>query len=431
MLSTEKAKSFIKGEFGKNLFISSVGIGIWSVASFFANILAGRLLGREEYGHYALALSVASIILIPLLWGLNTSMIKYGAGKSGRERDGIVSAALMGFIGLLIVGLIMLWIFRLPLMSLFNVSSRIYQWAIILSFAMTLQLMADAIFRTFHRFRTQAWWLIASSVLLVGMLVFLLQSPGKDFTSYVIPIVVSYAVLLLGAITILIRNVGSFHWNKPTFQTLTHFGFYAMMGSVTGTTLLNVDRLILNYYIDQQAVGLYFAYTVSSTMIMMKLMEVFVNVFFPFVSKSRSEEKALIFHRLRSRVFLFFPALLLLTGATTMVTLFFYGSEYRLDYVLLLLFSIQAPLLAIGSIFAWFINTLDMKTIRHFMFVGFVMIVLNVVGNFLMVPIWGLYGAVSATIITYIFYFIYVLLYLRNHFATPSYERLSSTTFTR
>ena len=59
-----------------NLSWSFFGGIIAAGATFTVNIVAGRLLGPEEYGKYSLVFLISQIFLIPMIFGMDTAIAR-------------------------------------------------------------------------------------------------------------------------------------------------------------------------------------------------------------------------------------------------------------------------------------------------------------------------------------------------------------------
>ncbi|PIT86613.1 MAG: hypothetical protein COU33_02155 [Candidatus Magasanikbacteria bacterium CG10_big_fil_rev_8_21_14_0_10_43_6] len=403
------------GSFGEQLAFSTIGIGTWSLILFITNIYVGRFLGPEEYGRYALVLSLASLMMIPMVFGVNTAMIRFAAAKQGEERAAIISTSIWLVI-LLSSGLVVVFLLLTPFADFWwRISSDIWLWAIVFAVAMVVQLLADALYRSFHAFRTQSIWLSVGGLAVFGSLLFwFFGAQMHTFRAYVLATAVGHSILFLGALSVFVRGGVSSLFDRTHARRLLHFGLYTMLGSVIGTLLMNIDRLMLGYFVDETAVGVYMAYTVAATMIILKLTEVFINVFFPKVSGMTDTQKYEVYLRMRRPLVYGSLGLVLLTVLSTAATLFLFGNEYQIDLTLLFLFSIQAPLLSAATVLAWLIHAHGVSWLRHFTFFGIVLLGTNIICNAILIPVFGVSGAVSATILTYTLYVTYASYRLSN-----------------
>lgn len=398
------------GTFGSHLAFSTIGIGVWSVVLFVTNIYAGRFLGPEEYGRYALTLSIASIMMIPMLFGLNTSMIKFGSGTIGKERSSVLATGTVLVVSLAVASSFVFWLVEPLVTEHWPIVGALWVWAIILALGLVMQYLADAFFRSLKAFQLQSMWLIIGAVtLLIALLALFFFAENHTFRAYVSATVISYGVLLIGATILFVRHASFTDVSRPRALELGHFGFYAMFGSIVGTLIMNVDRLMIGSFLGESSVGVYMAYSIAATVIILKLTEVFLNVFFPTVSSMDRAQKAVLFVKMQRPLALTFIFLVFLTVISTVFTLFLFGEDYPIAPVLLGLFSVQAPLIAIASILAWLISSCGVYILRKMTLFGMLLLVVNIGCNALLIPVFGIAGAVVATIITYVMNYAYAV----------------------
>src|SRR4030042_6754111 len=91
-----------KQPMGKNMYSFIKSFGLVSLGSsiatcflFVTNMVAGRWLGPDEYGKYSMVIYLGNFFIIPMVMGINTSIIKHLASTQKEEtQNKIISSSL-------------------------------------------------------------------------------------------------------------------------------------------------------------------------------------------------------------------------------------------------------------------------------------------------------------------------------------------------
>jgi len=172
------------------------------------------------------------------------------------------------------------------------------------------------------------------------------------------------------------------------------------MGGISFVLYTNIDKLLIKRYLSATEVGVYSAYHYSFTSIIMLLITIFVTVFFPMASQSSN--KWPLFQKVNKLTIgitiLSFP-LILISGD---IILQLYGAEYTFDLYLAILFTLLAIVVAVNQAYGQLMASIGEKGIKIMSLAAISMAIINVSANIMLIPIWGLNGAVISTIISYI-----------------------------
>jgi O-antigen/teichoic acid export membrane protein len=147
-------------------------------------------------------------------------------------------------------------------------------------------------------------------------------------------------------------------------------------------------------------IGIFRAYEYSYVMFLTLCGRILITVLFPVASKYRSKE--IIFRRINKTI----PFLSIIGYPSTIglgsIILLFYGSEYTFNLKLVLMFGIVGIVMFFDTAYGWLMNSVGKKGIRITSFAALTMAIVNIILNFLLIPILGIEGAVIALIISYI-----------------------------
>ena len=191
-----------------------------------------------------------------------------------------------------------------------------------------------------------------------------------------------------------------------------------MVGGLAGFVLGNIDRIMINQLLGTAEVGIYAAYLSASMGIVGPGLQVFMNVFFPAVSKYGSHD---IVAKKVNNIFRFVCIpLTIFTFFLIWFIIFLYGHRYPKDFLLMFLFAINTSVFLLGNIKWWLIASVDLKAVRFTSFHALVAAGINASLNFVLISTVGLPGAILATIVASSYFII-----LSEYYFKKRYGRLS------
>ena len=71
------------------------GLVVSTVISAVGTIIIASLLGEENYGLYAIALTAPNLIVLFRDWGVNSAMVRYTAQSKAEDRNGAIRSIFM------------------------------------------------------------------------------------------------------------------------------------------------------------------------------------------------------------------------------------------------------------------------------------------------------------------------------------------------
>ena len=122
----DKLKSFLNN-FGYLVLAEIIG----SIIGFPIKILVGRFLGPEQYGNYALILNLTQFFVIPMIFGLTTSTVKYVASENNKKDYINFTYFLVSLT--VFISSILLIIFKEQVLWIFKIPETIFWWTLIFS----------------------------------------------------------------------------------------------------------------------------------------------------------------------------------------------------------------------------------------------------------------------------------------------------------
>lgn len=400
-----------------NLSWSFFGGVIAGIILLFANIAAGRLLGPEEYGRYNLVLAISSLLVVFMTLGLDAAAPRFVALSGGDERSTlsrfIVTRSILSII--VISFLVLLLFFFIQAENFFD--RNIFFSAVVFSLLLSFRNIADGILRGAGMFRFQAKnrFFESGTVLIVffGIYVF---SQKHSFLEYVIAIGIGYLIFIIFSF-LQTRIKGSFILLPEKKKRVIRYGAYAMIGAFASFLFIGSDKIMVNYFLDENNLGLYSAYFTVTIMPMMLLQSIVVNVFFPSVSTAAN--KMVILKKINRLFFIGFIPMIIIVIASSSVLLMFFGDAYQRDIPLVALFSILAVLVFFIGMRQWFLASLSDISILHSSIAAVVAGFMQLAMVFIFLSAgFGLYGVISAIIFSNL-----IFLLLNQHFIGRNFRK--------
>lgn len=401
--------------FVNNLSFVGLGTILSTILSFGFNIIAGRILGPSGYGSFTLVQSVAMILFIPMLLGFSTAMIKYCAETTDQNRLRlIISTTYITVISLTIISVIIFVIFINQLSASFSVTREIILLSIIFAALYAFYTLTISTLRGLHMMKGYAVFQpIYGFVMLLTFFIFIyIQSPS--FEAMVYANYLAYGIIGCIIIIIFLRKYLVFQVDRLWLSTAWRYSNFALIGGLAFTIYSNIDRIMINYYIGIESVGIYGVYYYAAFAVIGLFSGIFLTVFFPSVSKI--QDKNIVYNKLCKIM----PYLLILGIPGSLICEFiilqFFGKEYPIDILLMILFAIAAVLVTWYTLLAWFFNSDGVNGVRLTVSGTLIIAIANIVLNIILIPRIGLYGAIGAIIVAFVLGLCYNYYYGNKYF---------------
>ncbi|MBA7597477.1 hypothetical protein ES703_04480 [subsurface metagenome] len=387
--------------FFKNLGYVALGFGIAKVLTVIFNILAGRILGPEEYGKFTLVISIAMFLCIPMFCGITTAMVKYNAEEEDfQRRSTIISTAYLMVFLFSLVSIFFYLIFRPRLLRLFSISASIFYLILLFTIIYALSSIITRTLQGLHEMKKRSMLEIIFGVGLLGVFIlFVFMKDSRTFIAALLAICIAYVLVIIIGIASIYKYF-SFRFSRYWANKLIRYGFYSLLAAVSFIFLTNVDKVMINKYLATGDLGIYRAYHASSLGIVSSFMVMFTTVFFPAASKSKTKWK--IFKRINRFIpYLIIFGLPILVGGE-FIALKLYGESYPINPVLLILFALGAITISLYGAYAWLIISVGKTGAKIGMMALVIAASFNIILNRALIPLIGITGAILATIFSYL-----------------------------
>jgi len=400
-----------------NIYYVFIGTTFSSIFLFIIHVYGGRVVGPEQYGLFNLMVSISLFLAIPTTLGMEIATQKYlPSNRDVKERKKIISSSYFIIFILLIILLPVYLLISAYVSSPIRISIELFYLAIIFSILYTLYKTSTGIMRGLLSMKRYSIFEILSSFIAFILFFYLISiCMERGFSALYLPFGIKYLVVFFLVLLYVKHYLSSkidFSWSKK----LVHYGSIAAIGDVAWVLVGNIDRIMINMFLDTSSVGIYQAYYFASTVPIGAIWGVFRFVLFPTFSKF--EDKKSILFRIEKLIPLCFLILLILTPIVTFIILCLYGTSYKIDFLLIILFTFFTAIAHISAMYSWLLNSIGVGGVKVVTMSTYLLAGVNIILNLILIPNIGLFGAVMASVISksaVLVYYLYTI-YLKKSF---------------
>jgi O-antigen/teichoic acid export membrane protein len=396
-------KSF-KRNFIKGSAATSLGTIVAMVFQFLSIVIITRHVTKEEFGIYVLIIVISTFLDTVSGLALEQSLVKFISSADDLERKSTFIPTLIIRIILIVIAIILIVLFHNSLMSLFNFTATEFLYVIIILFILSsFRGLFYNLLQGMNLFKKYASVQTITSVIRVALLliiVFIHELTLKNVLLVEI-VAVTFTVLLQLA-SIPYKEV--FHWdvNPNNIKKIIKFSIPLYLSGISYFIQTQVNVFIISAYLNPVSIA---NYDVAGKIpqASAKGFQSFIIVFFPNLSRLLSlgeRDSAIILINKSLLTFSILINLLLLVSFlfNKEIILLLFSDKY-LDSSLAFSFMMVAfYLTAMSNIMGYSLVSAGLPSIT--LKVNIAAGVINLIGAFLMVPLWGFMGAVYSVLLT-------------------------------
>jgi len=363
------------------------------VLSFLGSWIALQLIEAKELGVILFAYGIVQFIIPIGGFGLHQSLIRYGALlKSEDEKQQLFSYVLKkGIVASIAIILVLVGIgYFIPFQF-----DKTYVYFSILSLSILTVFILEIIkiqFRLQHKNRlyaiTEFWYNIILTGLIFG-LSYMFQGMG-----YIIALIVSPVLTALFFIKKLNVKLHIKNNLKITNLSFWKYGFFGGLSSVVTQLLILIDIILIGYLIDDPVAVTNYRYISIIPFSLLFLPRVFITTdFVTFTEKIHQKD---YINRYIKNYMLFFGVvsilLLLFSYFFAEQILYIFGVEYMnyADSFLILIMGIVGIYIFRG-LFGNLLSSIGKIELNYYIIS--IAIVINVISNYYLIPLYGIKGA--------------------------------------
>lgn len=399
----------------KSSIFSIAGSVVQLVISVFSGIIIARVLGPEGKGQVFLVIQFASLGSLCLSCGLGASYLyhlKIGILKQGEAVSHALSLLFLLFLSFIVMcEYTMPWLRKI---TSYNLSDKI----IILLLGLVLINIAILLFGSILMAQAKGvqlssvFGIISGILYLILLLVFVVWLKFGPFGA-VLSVVISYFLRWI-MISLPLGNIfrhltiKSIKLTKP----LLIYGVGSFASNLMMTSVFRVDTFIVNSMASSASLGIY-SIAVNLAELLLVIPSAVGTALFPHLTSQKNEnrlETACLVARLNVGLALVFSMGMLLFGYPIILLLF--GAKFLSAYIpMLCLFPGLIAMTASYSYCNYFSSCGQPAKTAWISGVG---VIINIVLNLILIPLYGIIGAAIVSSISYIMVVIIIIAVIRN-----------------
>lgn len=367
-----------------------------------------RYINEEEFGVVALFETIFQFILILSGFGSRGGFMRwYHEMKNGREKKQLFYTTftfnfMTTMLSVVAVGAVLLFY-----------SQQIFQYSI--SFSILLFFLVGTFFRLLmelpyyllkieQKAVAQTWWVFLNVVLLIGTTFYFMEVKRMGLKGIYLGQMVAHTITFLALLPLIIRHSVP-RFNTSVLKEMLHYGFPLAVSNILTTVLTLSDRHIINQYQNLSEVAGYSMGFKVSNLLQMVVVSAFITGYSNYYFKTMHEKGSLLFYEKILRYFMIFISLGglgVVLFSPEIIYVVSMGREFFQSSVVIV------PVLMIGMLFSglrqMFMLPLNKhKRTRRISMILILSAVINIAGNFLLVPVMGKMGASVSTVLAQLF----------------------------
>lgn len=362
-------------------------------------------LTTEEYGTVDLLFTLSSVLVPILTLNISEAIYRFSLDKNANNNK-IVSISSVIVICSLLLSLFIIPIFSLfPQYDLYKYYFYFYLISSILSQVFLVNLKGQEKLKLF------SFGNILNTILIAGLNILFLKLFDKKIDGYFLAYTIANFITFIYAFIVgkILYSLKKFCFDKKLFIEMIKYSIVLIPTSFMWWIINSSDRIMVTNMVGSSANGIYaVSYKIPS--ILTTIAGIFNQAWmFSAISEKDSVDKERftnrVFHIMY--IFMFILSIFILTFLKPFFKIYVESEFYfAWKYV---------PILIFGSVFltlGTFISTSYSvhKDSKGFLFSGMFGAFINILLNFIFIPLFNVYGAAGATCISYICVFIYRLI---------------------
>ena len=389
--------------------IGFIGLVVGMVFGYLSRMILARFLGPSEYGLISIGFTVLTIAVMFSWAGLPVGVERYVSFFKGKEDNArikgtIVSALKINTLLSITIALIIFAGARWISVNIFHEPALIPILRIF-SIAIPFHVVADDMLAAIIGFQNMKYKVYVEHIFKNGFKLILIVSfllVGFGITGATWGWVIS--IICMPFLAFYIFNSKIFPKftsvkSIPIDKELFSYSWPLLFSGVLQTLMIVMDTFMLGYLSTSSSVGIYNAAQPTANLIPIVLLS-FGTIFTPIASELYARDKIDVLkntYTIVTKWILIFvlPAFLLMSLFSTNILRILFGEEYISGNIALIILafgyfitSIVGPTTKVLQIYGW---------TRIFMICAIVGLVINIVLNAFLIPIYGVSGAAIAT----------------------------------
>lgn len=384
--------------FLKNLSVITIFFSLSKVFSSIAAIIMARYLGVAGFGEAQVVLLVSQLLSLFLLFGFHVGIIRYTARES--RPDPVIATAiyLSGLTTIIFTAIF--WMLRDTIGEQLGLNETKIYWAISIGLLFSAYTMLSTIYQIFSEFKQRGVIEMSFAALLLPGLAIGHFLVGRNYTSALIAYGFAYFLCLPPMIWRFRRQLSPRNLFSPHTRELVSYSALSLLSNTGYIVTFLIQPLQIQWAYGEDEVGMFRLYSMSSVALATFATTIFYTVFFPKVSAS--SDKQAIWRRLTAAWLRAAFPIMVLFAIILVITVNLSGGEFPLVWTYVALFAIASTLIAITTTYGQILASQGVRGMRWGLVISLISAITNYSLSALLIPPYGITGALVALIVNYI-----------------------------
>lgn len=394
----------------KNTIIFAISAIANKFIAFFLVPIYTNALSPEEFGKVDLLFTICSFLFPLFTLNITESIYRFSMDKDKNDKK-IFDIGIVCFILSILLSLI-----TIPIFNLFEEYKEYSVYFYFYLITVSLSQMLLSVLKGQERLKLFSFGNILNAALIGILNILLLVVFQWGTKGYFIAYIVANAITIVFCALINFRmfSIKKFKFDKKLFKNMTKYSIVLLPTSFMWWIINSSDRVMVTSLISSEANGIYaISYKIPS--LLTTVASIFNQAWiFSAIKEKDSNDYQLYFNKIFK---LLFNALCLISCIILLVLKpaykIFINAEYFDGWR-------YVPFLIVGYIFmtlATFVSSIYnvYKDNKGFLISGLLGAITNIVLNFILIPLIGVYGAALATAISYFTVYVYRLINVKKY----------------
>lgn len=408
-------KPYINHKFYRSFF-SNLGIVFvfrftTAVLSMVAIIFTVRNCGVIAMGNIGMVQNTANFLIIPIICGINSSIIKYLPLYEDKQNDEFIGTVLIWNTVLAIVLVTIYIIFKGIFCKITNLSTDLWIYSVILALTLNFATVFESVLRAKKSFFSLGTLKMISTIIFFAIVVVSVFKT-KNYYFYIFGFIIYQAIFAV--LTIKKIGIKKSGFSIKISRIIYEYGAINMVSWVLSYILFSVDLFVINHYCSTYDVGIFSLYQTNVRNIFNILFyDIFLVVFLPTIA---GMDKVKIYKKIISIIPLLIPFAIITNFAIGIVLFFLYGHNYQFNLTYIILVSVSTAFHFIYLVFNSVFGMEGKKGALMCLTVLGIPMPLLIAANIVFIKFYGITGAMVCSLLTQLVLIAVIILFIKSRF---------------
>jgi len=370
--------------------------------AFISSIIIANSLGLEKFGIFTFYFSITSIFLLFFRFGYFSSIGVLLVKTNNQKRQSELIGA--GFILSILIGIgysLFLFLISSYIDDFFasDIREYILETSAFLVF-LPLTMYINQVSQSLNNYKPLIIYNILSSFISFMMVMFLYFSHLITIEYLIFSKIIPTSIIVLAIFMLFKMNFSNVFKNLSIINLKNKkHGFHLYLGQISDQFVYKSDELMINYFLGSGELGLY------------KIAQQLTNPFgmlarnYAFAKYKVIAPASFIDNKLQKILLKISIVSMIISIIFSYIVInYFYISEYKFAFFVVLILSVAIFFNSLSQLYNVFLTSHSLG--KYSKMVNFKMAFMNLIGNIVLIPLWGVSGAAFSSLMAILIYLI-------------------------